>query len=110
MKYERKCLCCGASYSYCNNCYDFRNYPLWMNSFHDENCKNIFETCTNYNFKLITKEQAKEALSKYDLSNRANFSACVKRDLNTILAENKSSVEKKDFVKNEPIHEVVTKK
>ena len=109
MKYERKCLCCGASYSSCNNCYDFRNYPLWMNSFHDENCKNIFETCTNYNFKLITKEQAKEALSKYDLSNRANFSACVKRDLNTILAENKSSVEKKDFVKNEPIHEVVTK-
>jgi hypothetical protein len=81
-----------------------------MNSFHDENCKNIFETCTNYNFKLITKEQAKEALSKYDLSNRANFSACVKRDLNTILAENKPSVEKKDFVKNEPIHEVVTKK
>ena len=110
MKYERKCLCCGASYSYCNNCYDFRNYPLWMNSFHDENCKNIFETCTDYNFKLITKEQAKEALSKYDLSNRANFSACVKRDLNTIVAEGKPSVEKKDFVKNEPIHEVVTKK
>ena len=81
-----------------------------MNSFHDENCKNIFETCTNYNFKLITKEQAKEALSKYDLSNRANFSASVKRDLNTILAESKPSVEKKDFVKNEPIHEVVTKK
>ena len=110
MKYERKCLCCGASYSYCNNCYDFRNYPLWMNSFHDENCKNIFETCTNYNFKLITKEQAKEALSKYDLSNRVNFSACVKRDLNTILAENKQTFEKKDLFKSEPIHEVVTKK
>ena len=91
MKYERKCLCCGASYSYCNNCYDFRNYPLWMNSFHDENCKNIFETCTNYNFKLITTEQAKKALSNCDLSNQP-------------------SVEKKDFVKNEPIHEVVTKK
>lgn len=110
MKYERKCLCCGASYSYCNNCYDFRNYPLWMNSFHDENCKNIFETCTDYNFKLITKEQAKEALSKYDLSNRANFSACVKRDLNTILAENKQTFEKKDLFKSELTHEVVTKK
>ena len=110
MKYERSCLCCGKKYSYCNNCWDYRNYPLWMNSFHDENCKNIFETCTDYNFKLITKEQAKEALSKCDLSDRANFSACVKRDLNTILAESKPSVEKKDFVKNEPIHEVVTKK
>ena len=81
-----------------------------MNSFHDENCKNIFETCTNYNFKLITKEQAKEALSKCDLSNRKNFSACVQRDLNTILAESKPSVEKKDSVKNESTHEVVTKK
>ena len=110
MKYERKCLCCGDSYSYCNNCYDFRNYPLWMNSFHNENCKNIFQTCTDYNFKLITKEQAKEALSKCDLSNRTNFSACVKRDLDVILAENKSVFEKKDFTKSEPTHEVVTKK
>ena len=110
MTYERQCLSCGHSYSYCNNCYDFRNYPLWMNSFHDENCKNIFETCTDYNFKLITKEQAKEALSKYDLSNRANFSACVKRDLNTILAENKPTFEKKDLFKSETTHEVVTKK
>lgn len=110
MKYERKCLCCGTSYSYCNNCYDFRNYPLWMNSFHNENCKNIFETCTNYNFRLITKEQAKKDLSNYDLSNCANFNACVQRDLNTILAESKPSVEKKDSVKNESTHEVVTKK
>ena len=110
MKYHKKCLCCGTSYEYCGNCYDYRNYPLWMNSFCSENCKNIFEYCTNYNFQLITKEQAKAALSKCDLSDRANFNACVQRDLNTILAENKSSVEKKDFVKNEPIHEVVTKK
>lgn len=87
MKYERQCLCCGTSYSYCNNCYDFRNYPLWMNSFHNENCKNIFETCTNYNFKLITKEQAKKDLSNYDLSNRAHFSDCVKRDIDAIMAE-----------------------
>jgi hypothetical protein len=77
-----------------------------MNSFHDENCKNIFEICTNYNFKLITKDQAKDALSKCDLSNRSNFSACVKRDLNVILTENKSYFEKKD----ESTHEVVIKK
>ena len=77
-----------------------------MNSFHSEECKNIFQTCTDYNFKLITKEQAKAALSKYDLSNRDKFNPCVKRDLNTILTENKPFFEKKD----EPTHEVVTKK
>ena len=110
MKYPKKCLCCGTSYEYCGNCCDYRNLPLWMNSFHSEECKNIFQTCTDYNFKLITKEQAKAALSKCDLSDRANFNACVQRDLNTILAESKPSVEKKDSVKNESTHEVVTKK
>lgn len=104
MRYERKCLCCGTSYSYCNNCWDYRGLPAWMNSFHDENCKNVFETCTDYNFKLLTKEQAKDALSKCDLSNRANFSACVQHDLSVILSENKPAVEeqfkKKEAVKN----------
>ena len=106
MKYPKKCLCCGTSYEYCGNCYDYRNLPLWMNSFHSEECKNIFQTCTDYNFKLITKEQAQAALSKYDLSNRDKFNPCVKRDLSVILTENRPSFEKKD----EPTHEVVTKK
>lgn len=104
MKYERKCLCCGEKYSYCNNCYDYRNLPAWMNSFHDENCKNVFETCTDYNFNLITKEQARSALSKCDLSNRANFSAGVQHDLSVILSETKPAVEeqfkKKEVVKS----------
>ena len=114
MRYERKCLCCGTSYSYCNNCWDYRHLPAWMNSFHDENCKNIFEICTDYNLKLLTKDQAKSALSKCDLSNRDSFSDCVQRDLNVILVEDKPVVEeqskKKDSVKDESTHEVVTKK
>lgn len=91
MRYPRRCLCCNTTYEYCPSCYDYRNLPLWMNSFHNENCKNIFETCTNYNFKLITKEQAKKALSNCDLSNRASFSDCVKRDVNAIMAEENST-------------------
>lgn len=96
MRYERKCLCCGTSYSYCSNCWDYRNYPAWMNSFHDENCKDIFQICTDYNFKLLTKAQAKEALSKCDLSNRAHFSADIQRDLKIILTENKPVVEEQN--------------
>ncbi len=91
MRYPRRCLCCNTTYEYCPSCYDYRNLPLWMNSFHNENCKNIFETCTNYNFKLITKEQAKKALSNYDLSNRASFSDCVKRDIDAIMTEENST-------------------
>lgn len=89
MRYPRKCLCCGTTYEYCPSCYDYRNLPLWMNSFHGENCKDIFEICTNYNFGLITKEQAKELLSACDLSNTKNFNKCVKRDLGVIMQEPK---------------------
>lgn len=93
MKYPKKCLCCGTTYSYCNNCWDYRGLPTWMNSFHDENCKDIFQICTDYNFKLLTKEQAKEALSKCDLSGRDHFAAGVQRDLKAILGEEKPAEE-----------------
>lgn len=89
MKYPKKCLCCGKTYEYCGNCYDYRSLPLWMNSFCGEACKDIFQTCTDYNFKLITKDQAKETLSKYDLSNLKNYNKCVKHDVGTIMQESK---------------------
>ena len=91
MRYPRTCLCCGKTYEYCPSCYDYRNLPLWMNSFHDENCKDIWEICTDYNFELITKEQANELLSACDLSNAKSFSKCVKRDLGVIMQEPKKA-------------------
>ena len=89
MRYGRTCLCCNKTYSYCSDCYDYRNLPLWMNSFCSNECKSIFEICTDYNFGLITKEQAKELLSACDLSNTKNFNKCVKRDLGVIMQEPK---------------------
>lgn len=89
MRYPRACLCCGKTYSYCSSCWDYRALPLWMNSFCSDNCKDIFETCADYNFELITKEEAKELLSACDLSNSKNFNKCVKRDLGVIMQEPK---------------------
>jgi hypothetical protein len=61
--------------------------PTWMAEFHSENCKNIFDICTRYNMQLLAKEDAKAAIEKCDLSNKAHFKDYVQRDLGTILAE-----------------------
>lgn len=89
MRYSHTCLCCGKTYSYCNNCYDYRNLPLWMNSFCSDNCKDVWQICTDYNFELITKEEAKEFLSTCDISDTKNLNKCVKRDLGVIMQEPK---------------------
>lgn len=91
MRYPKKCLCCGTTYSYCNNCWDYRGLPTWMNSFHDENCKDIFQICTDYNFELITKEEAKKLLSACDFSNAKNFNKCVKHDISVIMQDAKKT-------------------
>lgn len=83
-KKNRECLTCGAKYSYCPNCN--RKAPYWMAEFHDENCKNIFQICTQYNVGLLTKEQAQEALSACDLSNKESFKLFIQRDFENIFA------------------------
>ena len=83
-KKNRKFSTCGEKYSYCPNC--DRNAPSWMVGFHNENCKNIFQICTQYNVGLLTKEQAQEALKVCDLSNKESFSECIQHDFANIFA------------------------
>lgn len=84
-KKNRECLTCGIKYSYCSNCN--KKDPSWMAEFHTENCKNIFEICTNFNMGAMSKHEAKDALSVCDLSNKENFKSYVQRDLENIFAE-----------------------
>ena len=105
-KKNRKCSTCGTKYSYCPNC--DRNAPSWMAGFHTENCKNIFQLCTQYNVGLLTKEQAQEALNACDLSNKENFAECIQRDFKNIFAEEpKKRGKRAEVVYDEAIHEVV---
>jgi len=68
----RKCVLCGKEYEYCPNCPKDSRKPLWHKLYHSENCRNIFESLNNYNFKLATKEETQEILSKCDLSIELN--------------------------------------
>lgn len=84
---SRECYLCGQSYQYCPSCSQDRSKPVWMSEFHSEDCKKIFDICTRFNMKIMSKSEAKDALSVCDLSNRANFKSYVQRDLDNIFKE-----------------------
>ena len=83
----RECYLCGESYQYCPTCSQDKMKPAWMALFHSEDCKNIFDICTRFNLKKISKSEAKEELKSCDLSNKANFKPYAQRDLDVIFAE-----------------------
>lgn len=67
-KNNRKCICCSEEYRYCNSCAEDRMKPVWYTLYHNENCKNVFNTASDYLANAITKEEAKEKFDKCDLS------------------------------------------
>lgn len=96
----RECYLCGEKYNYCPTCSQDRMKPAWMAEFHNENCKNIFDICTRFNMQLMSKSEAKVALSACDLSRKGSFKDYVQRDLANIFAEEPKAAKSKS-------HEVV---
>ena len=84
---NRECYLCGKEYQYCPTCSQDKMKPAWMSEFHSENCKNIFDVCTRFNMKLMSKTEAQDALNACDLSNKANFKSYVQHDLEVIFAD-----------------------
>lgn len=107
---NRECYLCGRDYQYCGGCSQDRMKPAWMSEFHSESCKNIFDICTRFNMKLMSKTEAQEALKACDLSNRENFKSYVKHDLDVIFEEEPIVETSFKDTKKKFIHEVVTKK
>ena len=92
----RECYLCGEKYHYCPTCSQDKGKPTWMIEFHEENCKTVFQICTDFNMKFLTKDEAKESLSKCNLSNKSNFRASVQNTLATIFAEDPKPVVEKN--------------
>lgn len=97
----RKCVVCGVEYDYCNNCIEYKNYPVWMTIYHDENCKEIMHIATEYSANNLTKEEASILLNKCNLANRKNFKESVANAINDILGTKKAVKTEKDISKKE---------
>ena len=106
MSKKRVCLTCGKEYEYCNNCNDTNKYPTWMAEFHDETCKEIFNAVSAYNMQLVSKEDVKAVVKKYNVTDFGIFKKSIKDKLTEIVGDNKpkseSVEEKKTVVENKP--------
>lgn len=105
---SRTCRVCGQSYEYCPTCSQDKYKPTWMVEFHESNCQQIWEICTRFNMELMSKEEAKEAILKCDLSKKETFVDFVQKDIANILKEEPIEEIKPVFKKQEfKKHEVV---
>lgn len=93
MANNRKCILCKKEYNYCPNCNKDRNKPTWYRLYCSQACHDIFDILNNYNFKLITKEEAKMLLSKCDLSIVSELNDHYRAEIESLMAEPKKKKE-----------------
>lgn len=85
MANNRVCLTCGKAYEYCGYCPTSKNLPMWMNLFDTENCKNVFETVSDYAQGAISKETAATNLSLCDLSKVSTYKENIQKIVSEII-------------------------
>ena len=94
-KNNKVCLNCGKVYTFCPNCSDYALLDSWNNIYCSENCRNIFQITTDYNYGELSKEKALEKLSACDLSNKESFHKTVIKIIDEIMTQTvKDEIEK----------------
>lgn len=99
IKNNKKCITCGNEYYYCSSCNT--KDPMWKNLWDTENCKNIFETVSDYAQKSMSEETAKEKLMACDLSNKDSFKESIQKYLNEIFKDDMAATQEKT---QKPVH------
>lgn len=100
----RKCIVCGNEYTYCRSCPKDARKETWYALYDTENCKNISQALTDYNFNKVTKEEAKELLSNCDLS--INLKEYYKNTLDVVMAKPKRGMRTKVMIVDEVMPEI----
>lgn len=93
---NRKCICCGKEYNFCLHCAEYDHLPRWMNLWHNENCKELFNITNDYNAQILTKEEAKDMFAECDLSYKDKLHKHIIEAINEVNKSDKKVVEKKE--------------
>ena len=99
----RKCILCAKEYTYCKSCPKDAKKEAWHTLYDTENCKNISKVLTDYNFKQIDKEEARDLLSQCDLSIELNDH--YRGEINEIMTKPKRGMRAKVMVIDEVLPE-----
>lgn len=102
-KLNKECILCKTKYSFCNRCEAYDHLPRWMAIYCSDNCRTVFTTATDYEYKHLSKEDAKNILDSCDLSARDKYHPTTQRIIDEIYADN---TEIKEEIKSDHMSEV----
>lgn len=83
-KLNKECILCKTKYSFCNRCEAYDHLPRWMAIYCSDNCRTIFTTATDYEYKHINKEDARKILDNCDLSAKDSYHPTSQRIIDEI--------------------------
>lgn len=85
-KNNRTCIVCGEKYTYCPTCSEYSKLKPWHSIYHNENCKELYTTASDYLANTITKEEASDKFNKCDLSYRSKLHKVIANTINEVLS------------------------
>ena len=80
----KQCLVCGKKYKYCAHCNKNGVITTWKNIYCSKECREIFNTCSDYEGKLISQEDAYKKLTELNV-NPDTVKKSVKGTVNKIM-------------------------
>lgn len=108
MSKKRKCIFCGKEYDYCPHCGKYGLHPEWMALYDTEKCHDLYNVIAGYNLKNNTKENVKEMLDKYGVTDFSEFTKPIQNTLKKIFPP-KEDIPKDDIPKDDNPKEDVSK-
>lgn len=101
------CVLCGTGYHACDTCDEIKSFVPWRRLTDTAMHYQVFTVLREYVNKVISKAEAKEMLSRLDISDRATYKDSAKKILDEILTED-SAPRKNQKKKTAMIKETVT--
>ena len=98
MSKERECLVCAKHYQYCPHCNKNNIKETWKNTYCSKECREIFNTCSNFEGKLISQEEAYNKLSELDINSK-NVTNSVRGSVERIMSYKPKTIRKTEEVK-----------
>ena len=81
----RTCLICNTKYNYCPKCNP--DLPTWYNLFDKEVCSVVYRTLSSYGVGTASKDDVKDVIKQYNLTDFGQFNDPIKEKLQEILKE-----------------------
>ena len=106
---NKVCIICAKKYKFCGHCNKISSDELWHNIYCSEECREIFNTCSRYEGKDISADEAYDKLVKYNFTDK-NIQLSVKGTIEKIINnQTKTNNSPSEKSKLEPTPEVEVK-